>query len=141
MHVVGIGTGVVRETRNAGRYLIEIKGRTMVAAGGQLEAAAPAAPAPKAREDKHSRTEDRAPAASVGAITLDLHAMTAGQAIEAVDECLNDAILDGCHEVRVIHGRSGGRLKAAVHKRLRQLPSVRSFRIDPRNPGVTIVVF
>lgn len=138
MHVVGIGTGVVREARNAGRFLIEIKGRTMVAVGGQLEAAAPA---PKVREDKQSRTEDRAPAASVGAITLDLHAMTADQAIEAVDACLNDAILDNRHEVHVIHGRSGGRLKAAVHKRLRQLPSIRSFRIDPRNPGVTIVVF
>jgi hypothetical protein len=26
-----------------------------------------------------------------------------------------------------------------VHARLRQLPSLRGFRVDPRNPGVTIV--
>ena len=45
----------------------------------------------------------------------------------------------GLAEARVIHGRSGGRLKAAVHGRLKTMPSVRAFRLDPRNPGVTIV--
>jgi dsDNA-specific endonuclease/ATPase MutS2 len=42
-------------------------------------------------------------------------------------------------EAQIIHGRSGGRLKAAVHARLKRLASVRSYRVDPANPGVTIV--
>ena len=70
---------------------------------------------------------------------LDLHGKTTAEAIEALDAFLNDALLAGAGEARVIHGRSGGRLKAAVHARLRQLPSLRGFRVDPRNPGVTIV--
>jgi len=41
--------------------------------------------------------------------------------------------------VRIIHGRSGGRLKHAVHARLRVCPSVRGFHVDRRNEGVTIV--
>jgi dsDNA-specific endonuclease/ATPase MutS2 len=41
--------------------------------------------------------------------------------------------------VRFIHGRSGGRLRGALHGRLRQIAAVREFRLDPRNPGVTIV--
>ena len=49
-------------------------------------------------------------------------------------------LLASASEVRVIHGRSGGRVKQAVHARLREL-SVRSVRLDPRNPGVTIVTF
>ena len=41
VHVVRIGTGIVREARNGGRYLVEIKGRTLVIAGSQLERATP----------------------------------------------------------------------------------------------------
>ena len=29
VHVVKLGTGIVREARNGGRYLIELKGRWM----------------------------------------------------------------------------------------------------------------
>ena len=47
----------------------------------------------------------------------------------------------GARQIRVIHGRSGGRLKAAVHGYLRGLTAVKSFRVDPRNEGVTIVTF
>jgi DNA mismatch repair protein MutS2 len=65
--------------------------------------------------------------------------MTTAEAIEALDAFLNDALLAGAGEARVIHGRSGGKLKTAVHARLRQLPSIRGFRVDPRNAGVTIV--
>ena len=71
---------------------------------------------------------------------IDLHGLTAAEAAAALDAFLNDALLAALAEVRVIHGRSGGRVKAAVHHRLRELPSIRSFRVDPANPGVTIVV-
>ena len=73
--------------------------------------------------------------------SIDLHGMTTDAAQSALDEFLSDAILAGHHEIRVIHGRSGGRLKAMVHARLRAMTSVRAFRLDPANPGVTIVVF
>jgi DNA mismatch repair protein MutS2 len=72
---------------------------------------------------------------------LDLHGKTTAEALEALDAFLNDALLAGGGDARIIHGRSGGRLKAAVHARLRQVVSVRGFRLDPRNPGVTIVRF
>jgi hypothetical protein len=32
-------------------------------------------------------------------------------------------------------------VKAAVHHYFRQLPAIASFRLDPANPGVTIVTF
>jgi DNA mismatch repair protein MutS2 len=67
--------------------------------------------------------------------------MTAEQAVMALEGFISDAILAGHESVQVIHGRSGGRLKAAVHARLRELPSIAGFRVDPANDGVTIVRF
>ena len=137
VHVATLGTGIVREVRNGGRYLIELKGRSMVVAGSQLE------PAQERRVTKRppARTSDsglpEAPAAPSRA--LDLHGKTVLEAVDALDAFLNDALLDGCADVRVIHGRSGGKVKAAVHGRLAQLSAVRAFRVDPANPGVTVV--
>jgi DNA mismatch repair protein MutS2 len=142
VHVATLGTGVVREVRNGGRYLIELKGRSMVVAGSQLE------PAPERRAAKHQEKKphperrgatDSAAVIPVPSRVLDLHGKTVLEALDALDSFLNDALLEGCDDVQVIHGRSGGKVKAAVHGRLRQLPSVRAFRLDPTNAGVTMV--
>ena len=73
-----------------------------------------------------------------------LHALGGGcsvpvGALARVDDVLNDAILDGVTELRIIHGRSGGRIRGALHKRLREIGAITSFRLDERNAGVTIV--
>ena len=70
---------------------------------------------------------------------VDLHGLTVDEALARADRAINDALLADVSELRVIHGRSGGRIRAALHRRLRDMPSVRSFRIDSRNPGVTVV--
>ena len=137
VHVAALGTGVVREARNGGRYLIELKGRSMVVAGSQLERARER-PAAKRQPTKTSAT-DPALSTSTRSRSLDLHGRTVPEALDALDSFLNDALLEGVDDVRVIHGRSGGKLKAAVHGRLAELTSVRAFRVDPGNPGVTIV--
>jgi DNA mismatch repair protein MutS2 len=147
VHIVSLGTGLVCEARNGGRYLIEIKGRTMVVAGSQLKAVEPERGLSRAASRKSRKTKPEiSPSrqsdperASSGSASLDLHGKTVEETIDALDAFLNDAFLDGRHEVRVIHGRGAGRLKAAVHKRLGQHASVRGFRLDPANPGVTIV--
>ena len=137
VHIVSLGTGLVREARNGGRYLVEIKGTTLVVAGSQMTAAKPERESRKKTAPADGRPRpDRAASASA---SLDLHGKTVDETIDALDVFLNDAFLDGRREVRVIHGRGRGHLKAAVHKRLGQHPSVRAFRLDPTNPGVTVV--
>ena len=139
VHVAGLGTGIVREARNGGRYLVEMKGRAMVVEGRQLETVE----SPRAHRVKPPAEDAKAPGSarmSSGATpSLDLHGKTVIEALDALDSFLNDALLDGTADVRVIHGRGGGALKAAVHRRLAELPAVRGFRLDPINPGVTIV--
>jgi DNA mismatch repair protein MutS2 len=73
--------------------------------------------------------------------SLDLHGQTVAEALNAVEAFVNDVLLDGHHEVRIIHGRGGGKVKTAVHRYLRELAAVASYRIDPNNAGVTIVTF
>ena len=142
VHVATLGKGTVREVRNRGRYVVEIKGRSMIVTTDQLTAFEPARP----RRAKNPTTA--VPSAldhdSGGGRTnrsLDLHGKTVDEAIDTLGEFLSVAMLEGDAQVRIIHGRSGGRLKAAVHARLTAVPSVRAFRVDPRNPGVTVVTF
>ena len=141
VHVVRLGTGVVREVRNGDKYVIEIKGRTMIVEGALMERADPPRTAPRRKSPAPAAPEPEAvpEARSTATASLDLHGKTVEEAIAALDEFLDAALIASHADVRVIHGRSGGRIRDAVHARLRQLPPVRSFRLDPRNPGVTIV--
>ena len=136
VHVASLGKGVVREARNGGRYLVEIKGRSMVVTEAQL--AAVEKPKPRAAPGPKDPAYDSL-ARAHAATSIDLHGMTTLEAVAALDAFLDDAILAGVAEVRVIHGRSGGRVRGAVHGRLKQIAAVRAFRVDPANPGVTIV--
>ena len=42
VHVAALGKGIVREVRNGGRYVVEIKGRSLIVAGSQLAPSASA---------------------------------------------------------------------------------------------------
>jgi len=135
-----LGKGVVREVRNHGRLLVEIQGRGVVLdetdvtlidvtgrARNRARRGTPIAAAPSPDSDRRLVRE------------IDLHGLTVDEALARAEQAINDALLADVSELHVIHGRSGGRIRAALHRRLRDVPSVRHFRIDARNPGVTVV--
>ncbi|MFN2447739.1 MAG: Smr/MutS family protein [Vicinamibacterales bacterium] len=139
VHVAGFGSGVVQEIRNGGRCVVAIKGRAMVVSASQLSlapAAAKGRATPPVEEAPREESSRRA-----GTLSLDLHGHTVEAAMEALDRFVSDALLAGAEHAVVIHGRSGGRIKAAVHARLKEVPSVKRFFLDPRNAGVTLMVF
>lgn len=137
VHVAAIGKGTVREVRNNDRYLVDVKGRAIVTAGDQLQLQQPSGKRarPKAAASSHTMG-----APSGGVSSIDLHGLTVAEALEAVDGFLNAAMLDGNAEAHIIHGRSGGRIKAALQKHLRGIRAIRSYEVDPRNEGVTIII-
>ena len=141
VHLPGLGTGVVLEARGKDRYAIELKGRVVVANVADIEAA-PESGKSRGRNDRSdsARTDD-ATSPARAARSIDLHGKTVAEARNILEEFISNALLDGYHEAHVIHGRSGGRVKAAVHQYLRSVAAVRTFRVDPRNSGVTIVIF
>lgn len=141
VHLRGLGTGVVREARGSNRYAVDIKGRIVVAGGNDLETADAASRGNRRRRNDAVGTTAPGDEASGHGPALDLHGKTADEAREALETFVNAALLAGHHTVHVIHGRSGGRLKTVVHQYLRRVATVAAFRLDPRNPGVTIVTF
>jgi DNA mismatch repair protein MutS2 len=135
-----LGRGVVLEVRQRGRLLVLIGSRSVVVPAGD------ATPGPSPARTRHRRGPAAAPvAAEAGragrrtAPDLDLHGLTVADALERVLATLDAAIRSGYSRVHVIHGRGSGRIRAALHRQLRGLPSVRAFRLDPANDGVTIV--
>lgn len=75
---------------------------------------------------------------------INLIGMTTDEAIPQLDKYLDDAYLAHLPQVRVVHGRGTGALKAAVHKHLKKLKYVKEFRLGAfgeGDSGVTIVSF
>lgn len=136
-----LGKGVVREVRRHGRLLVEVKGRALeldAQAVSRLDGGASSSKrrtvsvAPVSTTDERGRVSARD--------EVDLHGLTVDEALARVDVVIDAALLADRSEVRLIHGRSGGRIRGALHRRLKGISSVRAFHLDPRNPGVTIVM-
>ena len=133
-----LGRGIVREVRNRGRVLVEVRGRATEVPGSQITLADRAgrrAGRRRAQPETVPATAGRAASASV---EVDLHGFTVPEALARVDAALSDALLADAVALRLIHGRSGGRIRVALHAHLRALGC--RFRLDPTNPGVTLVV-
>jgi DNA mismatch repair protein MutS2 len=133
------GKGVIREVRNNGRLLVEIQQRTLVVAESSVTPLHK--PQQKARSTPDAVGSRPIPRRDVphAAREVDLHGLTVEEALVRVDEVLDAAMLAGHAELRFIHGRSGGRIRGALHQRLRAISTVQGFRLDPANAGVTIV--
>ena len=75
---------------------------------------------------------------------VNLIGMTVDEEIPVLDKYLDDAYLAHLPQVRVVHGRGTGALKAGVHKHLKRLKYVKDFRLGEfgeGDTGVTIVTF
>ena len=75
---------------------------------------------------------------------INLIGRTTDEAIALLDKYLDDAYLAHLPSVRVVHGKGTGALRAAVHKHLRRMKYVSSFRLGEfgeGDAGVTIVEF
>ena len=75
---------------------------------------------------------------------VNLIGMTVDEAIPVLDKYLDDAYLAHLPQVRVVHGRGTGALKAGVHRHLKKLSDVKECRLGEfgeGDTGVTIVTF
>jgi DNA mismatch repair protein MutS2 len=137
-----LGKGIVREIRNGGRVMVDVHGRALLVRDDEI-----ALLATRGKTTVHSPVRAKAGRdglppkrdARTRTTEVDLHGLTVEEALDRVQRALNDALLADCGELRLIHGRSSGRIRAAVHRQLRDMPGVRGFRLDPNNEGVTIV--
>ena len=139
------GKGIVQEVLNGGRVRVAVQGRLLVLPAAQVRRIEASARARRKRGATEERGRPPASAAAAqpqpqrGAVEIDLHGLLVEEALDRAERALNDAMLADRAEVRLIHGKGSGRIRAALHRRLQQIASVRAFRIDPSNDGVTVV--
>jgi DNA mismatch repair protein MutS2 len=143
--------GRIVEVTASGRYRVAVGALTLWCDEAQLSSMAQAK-----KQGRRDRDEGRTSgtAATVAPVThepteqerralgsIDLHGLTVEEALRAVEVRLDQAIRAGVERLEIIHGISGGRLRAAVRGYLAGIGSVRRFEPDARNPGVTWVYF
>lgn len=90
---------------------------------------------------KHNVTVHKASKAKSTPDKIDLHGLTVEEALERVEEAVNQAILFEMGQLQIVHGIGTGRVKKAVHAYLSESPVVEQFKVDTLNPGVTWVYF
>jgi len=73
---------------------------------------------------------------------VDVRGTTVDEAVIEVDKVIDMAIMRGLNEIRVIHGKGTGALRAGLHQHFRRHPSIKSFRLGVYGEGengVTII--
>lgn len=75
---------------------------------------------------------------------INLLGMTVDEAIPQLDKYLDDAYIAHLQQVRVVHGKGTGALRAGIHKHLKRVKTIKEFHLGEfgqGDAGVTIVVF
>ncbi|MCX6154676.1 MAG: endonuclease MutS2 [Candidatus Kapabacteria bacterium] len=73
---------------------------------------------------------------------LDLRGFRADEAVKAVEDLINDAIVGNIPRLTIVHGKGTGALRVTIHDFLEKHPSIVSFRIGDLvegGAGVTII--
>lgn len=101
----------------------------------------------KAHKDELSRTKDESmtpihPMQQFERTTtvkreIDLRGMYAQDAISAVEKFLDEAVLSGLDRVSLIHGKGTGALRRKINEHLKEISSIKSFRLGEWNEGGT----
>ncbi|MBQ4278546.1 MAG: Smr/MutS family protein [Rikenellaceae bacterium] len=74
--------------------------------------------------------------------TLDVRGMRAAEALDEVQDFVDDAIMVGATEVRILHGKGTGALKEEIRRYLRTVSEVASAddeHVDQGGAGITVV--
>jgi DNA mismatch repair protein MutS2 len=132
--------GVLVAAGRDGRWQVRVGGVTMWCRREDLGLPPPA----KKRRDRRAsprETSEGSPRGTAAAGRLDLHGLTVEDAIARVLDEIDLTLLRGADRLEVVHGKGTGRIRHELHRRLRGMPVVKAFRLDPANAGVTWVFF
>ncbi len=75
---------------------------------------------------------------------IDLRGMRAAEALERIEQYMDDALMVGASQVRILHGKGTGALKEEIRRYLKTMPDVESAsdeHVDLGGAGITVVKF
>ncbi|PWM86653.1 MAG: endonuclease MutS2 [Subdoligranulum sp.] len=132
-------SGIVSGFGKNGKIEIKINKMTVFTDADDLYECVDLSDKPKPKVSQGVKTHIRAAAPAREIILL---GQTVDEAIANVDKFLDDAVLSGLSEVRVVHGSGTGALRKGLHKYFATHPAIDSFRLGKYGEGesgVTIV--
>jgi DNA mismatch repair protein MutS2 len=136
--------GIIQNQLRNGSYRVQIGNLEVKCQASDLE---PVLAAPSKKKKLQTGQTSRAISA-VSSVKkgklpkeLDLHGLRVTEAMALVDDTIDHAILQDAERLAIVHGIGSGRIKEALHRHLKTLTAVKSFKVDPLNSGVTIVYF
>lgn len=141
-----LGT-VLAVKKDKGQVVVQLDTMKVTLGAEELELAGTSAPAaarqaaaaPSAYTLSRSDEDESGPG-----VELNIIGMRVEVALEKVDRYLDDCLLAGLGEVRIVHGRGTGALRKAVAETLKGYKGVKSFRFADFEQGgdaVTVVSF
>lgn len=126
--------GIIKRVLNNGRYEVAIGSFMTICVErdltGTLKNTLPSTSKPTLHAYQKKAKVER---------TIDLHGLTAIDAESALETWLNNLILRDGKRGRIIHGLGTGVVQGVAHAVLSRYAAVRSFKINPSNPGETLV--
>ena len=140
VRTLGNKQGVVVQADRNGRYRVLVESVTLLCREDDL------AVHPEGRRKKSTERTRREVQAAISddpvpAGRVDLHGLRVDEALARVVTEIDHALRRDADRVEIVHGKGSGRLKEALHRHLASMPGIRTFRLDPHNPGVTWVLF
>lgn len=133
--------GVILEKRPNGLYKIAIGAMQVERPEKDLKFLEKGASESKAKKQDHSFEKLSPHEKKRAEAPLDLHGFRVDEAIKALAQKLDEAILADVDRVAIIHGLGTGALLTAVHDFLKAQPTVKNFKVEQGNPGTTWVYF
>jgi len=106
----------------------------------------------KKKDESTSKTKKMKNTGATGTISktmnlsseIDVRGETVDTAVIIIDKFLDDALMSSLSQVRIIHGKGTGLLRAGIHSYLKRLSYVKSYRLGTfgeGDSGVTVVEF
>jgi DNA mismatch repair protein MutS2 len=132
--------GVIIQAAPDGRYRVRLESVTVWCRESDI--AAPPPRKPRKSRDGPKRDGPADPRPGGGSLRpgrVDLHGLTVEEALVRLLDEVERAIVRGADRVEVVHGKGSGRVRHAVHQRLASIASVKSFKLDDHNAGITWV--
>ena len=78
---------------------------------------------------------------SAPVMEINVLGLTVPEAVYEVENFIDKAVTDNLEEIKVIHGIGTGKLRQAIHERLKRHKNVESFRLGKYGEGETGVTF
>ena len=134
VRTIGYDATVVAIDRKTGRLKVRAGKLELAVTSADLSPAKGKAAKPKERKAPPRETEE-APR------TLNIIGQRVDDALPQVERFLNQASLEGYPELRIVHGKGTGTLRAAIREYLANHPLVREYRDgDPLEGGTGLTV-